>query len=122
LRVGADSLLDSNVDWSTAWVSPAISLRHVVNYSIQLKWSGSTAGMLHLQLSNDFGNTDNGGTLAASDLPNWTDITGSEQLVNGAGDHSWQVQNAGYLWVRAIWAPTSGSPTLISARFATKGF
>jgi hypothetical protein len=122
VRVGSDNLISAPIDWSTAWVSPALSLRHVVNYSIQLAWTGSLSGMLHLQLSNDAGNTDLSGTIASSDLSHWTDITGSEQLVVGAGDHSWQVQNAGYLWVRAVWAPVSGAGNIVSARFATKGF
>lgn len=121
MRVGSDSFIDTAEDWSTAWISPALSLRHVVNYSIQLGWTGTLNGMLKLQLSNDYGNTDNGGTLAATELPHWTDITGSEQLVAGAGDHSWQVQNAGYLWVRAVWAPASGTGNLTNARFSTKG-
>jgi len=122
VRVGSDSLISAPVDWSTAWVSPALSLRHVVNYNIQVAWNGTLAGMLHLQLSNDAGNTDQSGTIASTALTTWTDVTGSEQLVAGAGDHSWQVQNAGYLWVRVVWSPTSGSGNLNSARFATKGF
>jgi hypothetical protein len=122
MRVGSDNLIAAPVDWSTAWTSPALSLRHVSNYSVQLKWTGSTTGMLHLQLSNDAGNTDNSGTIATSALSHWTDITGSEQIVAGAGDHSWQVSNAGYLWVRVVWAPTTGTPSLVSARFSTKGF
>ncbi len=121
MRVGSDSLIDSSVDWSTAWEGPALSLRHVVNYSSQMAWDGTLNGMLKLQLSNDYGNTDNGGTMAANALPHWTDITGSEQLIAGAGDHAWQVQNSGYLWVRVVWAPASGTGNLTNARFSTKG-
>ena len=122
MRVGADSFIDAPVDWSFSWASPALSLRHVVNYNIQLAWTGTAAGMLHLQLSNDAASTDMSGTIASNSISTWTDISGSEQLVSGAGNHAWQVQNAGYLWVRVVWQPTSGTATLSSARFATKGF
>lgn len=123
MRIANDSLLNigETADFSNPWYSDPINLASVMNYSIQLKWTGAPVGELRLQCSNDVNDSNRGEEYWAAQVTTWTDIEGSEQLVNMAGDHTWQVRSAGYMWVRAVWAPTSGTGTLTGARFTTKG-
>lgn len=122
MRIANDSLITAPVDLSIPWQSMAIYLGHISNYSIQLFFTGTPAGSFKLQASNDQGHP-NAQSLnqQSADVDNWTDVSGSTQIVDEAGDHTWQVENAGYAFVRVKWAPTSGSASLTSARFNLKG-
>lgn len=99
-----------------------IYLGHIVDYSIQLVFTGSPGGNFKLQASNDPGQPN-----AASEaqqvvgVTNWTDVLDSAQTISAAGNHVWTVENAGYTWVRVVWTATSGSGTLTSARANGKG-
>lgn len=122
MREANDELTLSGTNMNTNITSDPIWLGHVVNYSIQLVFTGTPNGSFKLQCSNDEGRPE-----AASEddrdfkITNWTDITDSAQAVTAAGDHTYDVQNAGYRWVRVVWTFSSGSGTLSSARFNTKG-
>lgn len=124
MRIGNDVLTLSSTSLATDVVSEPIWLGHICNYSIQLVFTGVPDGTFKLQLSNDKGNPN-----AAKEenrdfeITHWSDIGGSAQIVSGAGDLAYQVENAGYLWVRLVWeATTAGTtPILTSARFAVKG-
>jgi len=121
MRVANDSLISSPADWSVPWQSQPISMQHIMNFSIQLFFSGSPAGMLRLQCSNDSVDSSRSESTWPSQVQKWTDIDSSEQLIAAAGDHTWSVCGAGYMWVRVSWAPTSGTAQLDSARFTAKG-
>lgn len=54
-------------------------------------------------------------------ITNWTDILGSDQSITSAGDHTWDVAEIGYRWVRIVWTPTAASGMLNTAIFSTKG-
>lgn len=84
MRVANDSLIDGPVDWSTQWYSQPIALTHVANYSISLFFSGSPAGMLTLQCSNDFNRSTGDERTWSSQVSNWTDVECSEQIVSAA--------------------------------------
>lgn len=122
MRIANDLITLDSTDLSANITSEPIWLAHICNYSIQLVFAGAPQGEFKLQLSNDFGNAQ----AAQEDnrdfqITHWTDITGSEQAILAAGNHTWQVQNAGYRWVRVIWTFSSGTGTLSSARFNVKG-
>jgi hypothetical protein len=78
--------------------------------------------MFSLQCSNDRGQNTSSRPFMGTDVSYWTDIFGSSQSITGAGDHTWDVEAAGYRWARVIWTP-AGNPdaALVSARFSTKG-
>jgi len=99
-----------------------IYLGHIVDYSIQLVFTGTPGGNFKLQVSNDLGKI-NSTTEAeqVSNVTNWTDVAGSPQTISAAGDHTWAVENAGYRWVRVVWTQTSSTGTLVSARVNGKG-
>lgn len=100
----------------------ALWLGHICNYSIQLVFTGSPTGTLSLQCSNDPGTPDGAAPAnQATGVTNWTDIPSSDQSITDGGNHTWDVSNAGYTWVRAIYSSASGTGSLISARANVKG-
>lgn len=121
MRIVNDSLIDSSANLGQSWTSPAINLSHIINYSIQLSWTGSPVGVLKLQCSNDKPAGLDTVTSGAVNVSTWTDIADSDQIVNAAGNHTWQAPSVGYMWVRVVWTPTSGTGTLVTARFTAKG-
>lgn len=99
-----------------------IYLGHVVNYSIQLTFTGSPSGTFKLQCSNDPGRPYLPGQVPQYDtVVHWTDIEGSDQIIAAAGNHTWDVQNAGYLWVKVVYTRSGGSGSITVARANTKG-
>lgn len=124
MRIGQDTIIPNGPqDLSNSWTSDPILLEHVSNYSIQLVFSGTLTGTWSLQSSTDEGHTSQATEATrAQGVENWTTIFGSEQAIVEAGDHTWNVQQAGYKWVRIAWEPSSGTGSLDSARFYTKGF
>jgi hypothetical protein len=123
LKTKTETIIDNSVDLSDEWFSQAILLDHIMNYSIQLEFEGSPEGTFSLQSSDDEGDeTQVSEALRELNVDHWTTLFGSGQLIEEAGDHSWNVMNAGYKWVRIHWEPTSGSGNLTHARFCVKGF
>lgn len=96
-------------------------LGHICNYSIQLVFTGTPVGTFNLQCSNDPGTPDGGISPQATNVTNWTDITGSPQGITVGGSIVWNVENAGYTWVRVNYVATSGAGSLTSARANVKG-
>lgn len=124
MRIGNDEITIST-NLAANQQSEPIWLGHIAYYSIQLVFTGTPDGVFKLQLSNDAGNP-NAAQEADRDfkVTNWTDIGGSSQIISAAGDLAYQVENAGYRWVRLVWeatSPGSGTPTLTVARFNVKG-
>lgn len=123
MRIGNDNLQIDGVDMSVEITSEPLWLGHIVNYSLQFVFTGSPSGNFKLQCSNDAGNPNAGKEVPPADyeVVNYTDVADSAVTVSGAGNVTYDVQNAGYRWVRFVWTPTSGSGTLTSARFNIKG-
>lgn len=122
MRVSNISIQDSATDLGASANLNAVWIGHVVNYSIQLVFTGSPVGSFKLQASCDAGspNASQQATLATG-VSNWTDIASSSQAVSAAGNITWDVQNSGYNFVRVVWTYSSGSGTITSARINTKG-
>lgn len=116
-----NKLLLQNQDASVSFNSPAGLLAHVFGFSIQAIITGTAAGTMKLQGSND--------PVPDSDFPstpvwtptNWTDVANSSEPVTGAGTLMYDFnQCPGYNWVRVVYTSSSGTGT-ISLRFNTKG-
>jgi hypothetical protein len=123
MRINNEDLQPSGAsDMASSFNLKPVWLGHIANYSIQLVFTGSPNGTFKLQVSNDPGhpNAQNKAEQYA-DVVNWTDVSGSAQPVSAAGDHTWQVENSGYAWVRVVWTFSSGSGSLTSARANVKG-
>lgn len=124
MRVKNENLLDESgaVSLASSTTLKPCWLGHIVNYSIQLVFTGTPGGNFKLQASNDVGHINSAGTvMQESDLINWTDVADSAFTVSAAGDIMWDVQNVGHNWVRVVWTQTSSTGTLTSARFYCKG-
>lgn len=124
MRIGNENLLDASgaVSLASNQTLKPVYLGHILNYSIQLVFTGSPTGTFKLQASNDPGRPSGASdTEVQIGLSNWTDIADSTQAISAAGDHTWTVENAGYSWVRVVYTFASGSGSLTSARCVVKG-
>lgn len=122
MRIANEDLLNGTLpDMVGSFNLRALWLGHICNYSIQLIFTGAPVGTFKLQASNDPGMPDGGQTPQAANVTNWTDITGSPQAISAAGNIMWNVENAGYTFVRVVYTVTSGTGTLTSARANVKG-
>lgn len=122
MRIANDVLSFDSTDLSANRTSEPVWLGHIANYSIQLVFTGTPGGNFKLQCSNDEGNPAAAKEVDRDwEVVNWTDVADSAFTVSAAGDVTWDVQNAGYRWVRVVWTQTSSTGTLTSARFNCKG-
>ena len=122
MRVSNDDITFDSTDLSSDATSQPISIEHILNYAIQLVFTGTPNGSFKLQASCDEGDPNAPQESERDDnISNWTDISGSSQSISAAGSHLWTVADAGYKWVRVVWTVSSSSGTLTSARFQSKG-
>lgn len=120
MRIANENLQTTPTDMSTSFNMSPVWLGHICNFSIQLFFTGSPTGTFKLQCSNDPG-TPNSSNQQAVGVVNWTDVAGSSQGVVAGGDITWNVQNAGYNFVRVVYTSAGGTGTVTSARANVKG-
>lgn len=127
MRINNEDLLEVNTtrtpqDMSTSFTLKPVWLGHICNYAIQLTFTGAPNGTFSLQASNDQGRPNAATeTEQYASVTHWTHITGSDQPISAAGDHMYQVENAGYTWVRVVYTRNSGTGTVTIARAMVKG-
>jgi hypothetical protein len=122
MKIINEPIITSQVSLVSDIALDTIYLGNIVNFSIQLVFTGTFTGTFYLQCSNDAGKPLNPGKIAQTDtIVNWTDVTGSAQAVINAGNHTWNIENVGYLWVRVAYTHGTGTGALTSARFTAKG-
>lgn len=117
MRIANDTLIEAPEDLTNDWTSVPVWIGTVTEYSIQLVFTGTLQGIFKLQLSNDREQSPE----RTENILNFSDISGSSQVIEESGDHTWDVRAAGYRWVRVKWIAASGAGTLQIARFNTKG-
>lgn len=106
-------------DASASVTSDPIDVRDLVIGSIQVVFTGSTAGTVKLQASNDVYQF----LKQPSPQPaptNWTDVDNSSQSVSGAGTVMYNLTSMGYDILRIVYTRASGTGTM-SARMVGKG-
>ena len=125
MRINNENLLSASgpVDMASSFTLVPIYLGHISNYAIQMTFTGAPTGTFKLQCSNDPGdpNVNPLDPKRWELVTHWTDIAGSSQAIAAAGDHTWQVQNAGYLWVRVVYTFASGTGSLVTSVANVKG-
>lgn len=123
MRISNEDLLTSGpVSLTTSTTLRPIYLGHIAQYAIQLVFTGTPGGNFTLECSNDPGHPNAQSKVEQSeDVDNWTTVADSAQAIAAAGNHVWNAENVGYLWVRVVWTQTSGTGSLISARVMAKG-
>jgi hypothetical protein len=118
MRIANQQLLPAGTVVTTSLITKAIWLGHISDYAIQFVFSASNCNF-KLQGSCDEGNQNaQAQTAEEAKVTNWSDIASSTVTVTGAGDVLYNIQNAGYNWVRVV---ITGTCTLTSARFNVKG-
>lgn len=111
MKASSIILSSNSTDMSNIIYLDPLPLRNIILYSIQLVFTGTPDGSFKLQISNDVTNP-----------ATWSDLADSTQSITEAGDHFYQVDNAGYMWARVVWTPAMGSiGTLTSAKATVKG-
>lgn len=84
-------------------------------FSITSEWSGTPIGSLKLQITSAYPNRPADGQPAVIDDKYWTDLTGSTVSVSGsAGNHTYDIVDASYAWVRLVYTNTLSTGTLNS--------
>lgn len=86
---------------ASSFVSVPFDLGDLATYACQVIFSGgggNLAGTLTLEASAD-----------ESPATNFVTVTGSNQAVNASAAHTWNVQGAGYRYVRVRWVFGSGT-------------
>lgn len=125
MRISNQPLISATVTKTAGvdWTSKAIWLGHIANYAIQLVYSASACDF-KLQGSCDSGD-QHGQSQAEMEakITNWSDINASTITSAGAGNLMYNIQNAGYNWVRVVATngASAGTATITSARFNVKG-
>jgi len=120
MRIKNESLALSGTDMTTTITSDPIWLAHIVNFSIQAVFTGTPNGAFTLQGSNDEGSKSNDVTNAV--ITNWSTVDSSSKAVTSSGSVLYNIENAGYRWVRLVWTDTSsGASTITSCRSNVKG-
>lgn len=80
--------------------------------SVSLVFTGSPSGAFTVQCSND---------KDIRSIQNWTTINGSLQNITEAGDHTYNIEDMGFKFLRVLYTYSGGSGVLISARYTGKG-
>lgn len=90
--------------------SSALDTSSMVSVSVQAAVTGTCAGTIKMQASND----------AASPV-NWSDIANATVSVSNTGVYFIPKQDISYQYIRIVYTRTSGSGTLV-ARVKTVGY
>lgn len=116
-----NELLSDAQDASVSFNSSPGLLAHVFSFSIQGVITGTAAGTMKLQGSNDPVPDANFRQTAVWTPTNWTDIADSAEPITGAGNIMYDFNHCpGYNWVRVVYTASSGTGT-ITLRLNTKG-
>lgn len=122
MKLSTIPIITAPVDMSTTFTLPAVYVGNIVNYSVQLVFTGAPNGTLKLQFSSDMAPyVASTYMMQTGGVVNWTDCDDGEQKITESGDHMWNVQNTGVMWARVTYIATSGSGSLIDAKFTVKG-
>lgn len=122
MRIATDDVDFDSTALTADRESDAIWIGHALNYACQVTWTGTPVGAFKLQVSLDKGD-DFAPTEAqrGQGIVNWTDLPSSSQATSGVSSVVWNVEDAGYRWVRIVYTHTSGSGTVSASRFSSKG-
>lgn len=117
MRLTTVNLITGPVTLTSNWTSAPVWAGHAVNFSVFLQFTGTPSGVFSLEYSND-ANEPTGLALPV----NWARIEGSQQTITEAGNHGYNVQDAGYRWVRVKYTFTASTGSLTVANYHSKGF
>jgi hypothetical protein len=93
--------------------SPYVQLKNIYTYTMSAIIVGTPTGTIQIQASNDPETNDTQYNTTANQPPavgptNWVTITNSPFVVTTAGEEMWNVNYAGYNYVRVQYIDSSG--------------
>lgn len=107
----------TNVSISSGYTSPYTELKSTYMYSMAAILSGSPAGTIKLQASNDPATNDtqiNSTGLAPAVGPsNWVDVTNSTFTIAGPQEVMWNVRDPAYNYVRIVYTGSGAATATI---------
>jgi hypothetical protein len=115
------NIIPVNTVMNTTINSVAIQLQNIVDFSIQIVFTGTPTGSFKLQMSDEPVPKENlivqANGIILYTVVNWTDIANSTFAVTAAGNVAWDYNNCGFTYVRAVYTDTSGgvSTAIITA-------
>ncbi len=96
--------------------SNGVNLNQIGLYSVQAVWTGaSAAGTVKLQVSNDPVQPVISPMTAnpSGNVVNWSDYSGTSQVVSGPGSFFWKINDVSELWMRFVFTFSSGTGSLL---------
>jgi hypothetical protein len=121
MKIHNNNLKLNGTDMTSNIISDPIYVGNIINYSIQLVYTGSPNGSFSIQVSNDI--VDSIKDVKASDIVNWTTLSSTSTNITSSGDMIYEIPDITYQWIRLVWTDSSsGDPsTLTNAVYFTKG-
>lgn len=104
-----NQILCDNKDASVSQVSDPKSIGYFRGYSIQAYISGSAAGTIWLEGSDDPGVDD---AHYVGPATNWVIIKDTNAVLNSAAPYQLNAGGVYYSWVKAVYTVTSGTGTI----------
>lgn len=98
---------------SANFASDAILVDQIYGFSMHLIYTGTPSGILSIECSND-------PVQRASDIANWTPISGATVTISAAGDTLFNVDKVYFRWIRIKYTFSSSTGSL-SANYFAKG-
>jgi hypothetical protein len=112
--------------------SPYVQLKNIYTYTMSAIITGTPTGTIQIQASNDPETNDtqtNMPTVPGQTMPNppsvapvnWVTITNSPFIVSSAGQEMWNVNYAGYNYVRVQYLDGSGGTSTATMKIIFNG-
>jgi hypothetical protein len=112
--------------------SPYVQLRNIYTYTMSAIITGTPTGTIQIQASNDPETNDTqtnvvyGSGAPPTNPPsvapvNWVTITNSPFVVSSAGEEMWNVNYAGYNYVRVQYIDASGGTSTATMKIVFNG-
>jgi len=117
------NIIPASTVMATDLTSLAMQLNDLVNFSIQIVFTGTPTGTFNLEASSDPVPKQNmviGANGAVVYTPiNWTTVANSSFTVTTAGDVMWDYANRGFTYVRVVYVDASGGTSTAIITSAT---
>jgi hypothetical protein len=121
MKIAYCDLLNKTPITAANYTSQGYYIGRVVNYAVQVVFTGSPTGTLKLQVSCDVGNPNASLPYSDDSVINWVDLPGTSTSITAAGTSFFNLVDAGYSWVRVVYTHTSGTAQITVAQIHMKG-
>lgn len=107
----ANDIIISQQGLGASFNGEAIAVGQIYGFSVHMIYTGTPAGTLKIQCSNDT-------TTQSASVTNWVDIAGASVVISGAGSTLFNVDQVFYKWIRVVYVRSGGAGSLDVNYFA----